>query len=152
VMSLGVAQIGSAEAGVGPSSPPTPSHIRLHAPPPFRPMSGSAHSKAESPRLSPNSLKGALVSANQLLRPDLPRRRKSEAAAAARPRYRFGGRIGRACGPEIGRIRVRLVTCMPRCSCAAGIRSDCGQKGSAIRTPRRPGSAEREEASWCLRM
>jgi hypothetical protein len=34
---------------------------------------------------------------------------------------------------------VRLVTCMPRCSCAAGIRSDGGQNGSAIRRPRRGG-------------
>jgi len=52
--------------------------IRLHAPPPFRPMSGAAYGKAESPRLSPNRLKRAVVSANQLLlfRPDLPRRRE----------------------------------------------------------------------------
>jgi hypothetical protein len=115
--------------------------ICLHAPPLFRPMSGASHGKAESPRLSPNRLKRAVVSANQLLfRPDLPRRRKSE-----------GGRVSKAtssssrppCGPEMGRGRVRLVTCMPPCSCAAGIRSDCGQNGSAIRTPRRLGSAKR---------
>ena len=83
--------------------------IRLHAPP-FRPMAGAAHGKAESPRLFPNRLKRAVVSANQLLlfRPDLPRRREKPtrprqqghvivfAAASAGVWPRNGSRSGQA--------------------------------------------------------
>jgi hypothetical protein len=91
-------------------------------------MSGAAHGKAESPRLSGTvSNTPSFPPISSLFRPDLPRRRKSE-----------GGRVSKAtssrphrlvCGPEMGRGRVRLISCMPRCSCAARIRSDSGQNG-----------------------
>ncbi len=54
---------------------------------------------------------------------------KAKAAASARPRCRLRGRVGWRVGPEMGRGQVRPVTCMPCCSCAAGIRSDSGQNG-----------------------
>ncbi|KAK4107285.1 hypothetical protein N656DRAFT_518781 [Canariomyces notabilis] len=138
---LGVAESGSAEAGVGASSPVTPSCVRLHAPPSCRPVSGTAHGKAESPQ----------AVSHAPLNPICLAIGEAKAAAPARPHHRFDGRIGLldSALPSLfaaAGVWPRNVTCIPRHSCA-GIRSDC----SAIRTPRRSAS-KREEAPWCLRM
>jgi hypothetical protein len=105
-------------------------------------MSGVAHSNAKSPRLSPNRLQGAVVCANQLPKHNLPCRRKSEGGDVSKATSSFWWPHRPACGPKIGRIWVRLVTCMSRRSCA-DIRSDCSQKGSSRRLMRRSESAKR---------
>ncbi|KAK4109349.1 hypothetical protein N656DRAFT_351224 [Canariomyces notabilis] len=92
MMLLGVAESRSAEAGVGASSPAMPSCVRLHSPPSCRPVSGTAHGKAESPQAVLHVLSFPPISS--FSNPICLAIGEAKAAAPVRPHHRFGGRIG----------------------------------------------------------